>query len=84
MRIMLDEVKAIRIVGRQDHIVAVEVLDNAVFLKGYYPAGVLMHPIIDDKDGLPSAEGRFYKYGWVELEDHAVLFKDVMGFYSPL
>lgn len=64
------QIHAIGKVGAHNDIVAVEVLYHAVFLQRHHPAGILMHAIIDDKDGHSAPQGRFYKYGRIQLKYH--------------
>ena len=57
----MHQVDAIREVGRQDHIVAIEMLYHAVLLQRHHPAGVLMHAVINDKNGVATPQRRFYQ-----------------------
>jgi hypothetical protein len=68
------EVHVIREVGCQDNIIAIKMLDNPIFLKRHYPATVLVHPIVDHKYSLSTAQRGFYKDGRIQLEDHNLSF----------
>ena len=67
---VLPQVDAIVIVGGDDDIIAVEMLDNAIILQRHDPAGVLVHTIVDNEDGMAPAQGRLHKYRWIELQYH--------------
>lgn len=47
--IVLSQIHSIGIVGRKNHIVAIEMFDHAVALKRHNPTRILMHAIINDE-----------------------------------
>ncbi len=64
------QVHAVSEVGGKDNIVAVEMFNHAVFLQRHHPAGILVHAIVDNKNGLPAAKRRFHKHRRVQLKNH--------------
>lgn len=44
---MARQVYTIGKVGGNDNVVTIKMLYNAVFLQGYYPAGILVHAIVN-------------------------------------
>ena len=57
---IVHEVYPIRKIGREDDIVAIEMLNHTVPLQCHDPAGVLMHAVINNEKGMATAQRRFY------------------------
>jgi hypothetical protein len=61
------QVNAVGKVGSNNNIVAIKVFNNTIFLQCYHPTGILVHAIINNKNGMAAAKGRFYQYSGVQL-----------------
>jgi hypothetical protein len=44
--------------------------DQAIFLQSNYPAGILVHAVIDDKNSLAFTKWGLNKYGRMQLKNH--------------
>ncbi len=75
---MMAEVKAIGIIRADDHIVAIEMLDDPAFFQRHHPAGILVHPVIDNEDGLSLSQRSIHKYGRVQLKYHTIMINKSM------
>jgi len=71
---MFAHVHVIGIIGGNDYVVTVEMLYYTIIDQGHHPAGVLMHAIVDQENGLAPAQGRVYHNRWVELVYHKMMF----------
>ena len=63
--LVFDEVHAIGIVGGENNVVAIEVLDASVSDIGDHPTSILVHSIVDDKKCLSASKRGFDKDSWI-------------------
>lgn len=78
---MMTKVQAIGIIGADDHIIAIEMLDDPALFQRHHPAGILVHPVIDNENGLPLSQRSVYKYGRVQLKYHTNMINKSMPMY---
>lgn len=79
---MVTEVQAIGIIGADDHIIAIEMLDDPAFFQRHHPARILVHPVIDNENGLPLSQRSIHKYGRVQLKYHTIMINKSVPMYS--
>ena len=59
---IFSQVNTVGVVGGKNYIIAIEMFDYAVILQGYHPAGILVHTVINNKQGMAHAKRRINKY----------------------
>ena len=55
-------------------IIGFEMFYDPVFFQGYHPARVLVHPVVDDENGVPAPQRGIYQYCRVHLQNHGLAF----------
>ncbi len=66
-------IHVVREIGRNDNVVAVKMLDNAVFFQCHHPARVLVHAVVNDEQRLSPTQRSFYQDSWIELQNHVIV-----------